>query len=60
MKRIKSRKGVLNHRVTRRKEEILHWTQIGFKPHEIGRILELDSRTVKNALERWGATVLSA
>ena len=43
----------LNNRVLNKKEEILAEIAKGYRPHEVGRIFEIDSRTIKRALEIW-------
>lgn len=43
----------LNKRVLNKKDEILAGIAKGYKPHEVGRVFEIDARTIKRALEIW-------
>ena len=43
----------LNNRVIKHKQEILAEIKKGYRPHEVGRIFEIDSRTIKRYLEIW-------
>ena len=43
----------INKRVLAVKEQILEETAKGYKPYEVGRVLEIDGRTIKDVLEIW-------
>jgi hypothetical protein len=43
----------LNKRVLALKDQILAETAKGYKPSEVGRVLGIDGRTIKNALKIW-------
>lgn len=43
----------MNKRILKHKEEILTEIAKGYKPSEVGRVFEIDGRTIKHALDVW-------
>ncbi|MGE4396078.1 MAG: hypothetical protein AB7D34_01340 [Sulfurimonas sp.] len=43
----------LNNRILKHKEEILSEIAKGYKPSAVAKVFELDTRTIKKALDIW-------